>query len=207
MYVSDFLIGGALLALVLFFCDWARRVRRRAAANFRALAGQHGLKISTNLPGRGPYAEGRLGARIFRFSEFKETNQGQSVDLLWFELEMPDSRGFSFHLQEKNAGLALVRELGEADVTLGDPEFEQRWHAETNAPDQFRRTFTPQVRLVVDAATAASRWGEIRLLDGWLSYREQSDLDGPHIGARFDGLRQMLGELAAAVEAADGKGG
>jgi hypothetical protein len=201
MSASDYFIWAAAIVVVAAFFLWERRVRRRTRAGFQTLAEKYQLKI-TDHPHRDICAEGRLASRIFRFSEFREHADGQSIDLLWFELETREGAGgFTFHCIEKTVGRALTGELGDAGVVVGDPEFDVRWHAESNQPERFLRLLTPEIRVLVDAATASGLRGEIRLQDGWMSYREQCDLDGPGLSARFDGLRKMLLDLTEAAEA------
>lgn len=204
MSAEDYLIWALAIILVVAFFKWERRVRLRTQASFQALAEKYQLKIMAH-PLREVCAEGRLESRVFRFSEYRERGGGQSIEMLWFELETrAGANGYTFHIQEKTVGRILAGELGTAGVVVGDPEFDGRWHAETNMAERFLRTLTPEIRVLVDAATAAGRRCEVRLQDGSMSYREECNLDGPDLAARFDGLRKMLLELAKAAESTAG---
>ncbi len=193
------MIWGMAFALVV--CIWILdlRARRRRQQDFQAIAERLGLTVTKK--GRGIFASGVVKGRAIRFSQYGTIAPGKGGIADWIELEIQTPvNGFTFQIREKELGRILLNGLGKSDLTTGDLDFDKRWQIKTNRPELLRKMLVPELRQLVDAATAASRWGEFFLEHGRVHYREQRDLDGPDVESRFDGLVKMMTEFAGSIE-------
>jgi len=109
---------------------------------------------------------------------------------------------FTFSLRRKTIRWKLLELVGAREVRVDDPEFDRRWHVHTSNPGLFLALMLPELRAKIDRAADAGAVGEYRLNHGWMRYIEQGRFDSPKRVTRYEGLVEVMWELAMAVEMA-----
>ena len=197
----------SVLSLVLVGAPLLSRWQaKRARGNLAALARDLGLQLHEKPPLLGlfpqvPTASGSRGGRTLQLYTFTTGSgkQRQAWQALHVSCENP--HGLTFQLGTQNFLSALGALLGQQDVQVGDPVFDQRFVVRTNAADFLRAALLPEIRAALLQHWPTRAGGANVKLEGeGLTYAEIGTFTEASTVERMNAMLEPLLTLAALPE-------
>jgi hypothetical protein len=197
----------SVLVLVLVGAPLLSRWQaKRAKENLATLARDLGLQLHEKPPALGlfpqvPTASGSHRGRTVRLHTFATGSgkQRQAWQALSVSCENP--HGLTFQLGTQNFLSALGALLGQQDVQVGDPVFDQRFVVRTNAVDFLRAALLPEIRAaLLQHWSARTAGANVKLEGGELTYAELGSFTETAVVDRMRVMLEPLLTLAALPE-------